>query len=175
MRIVLFGGTFDPWTSAHQEIAERLSRLYDRVIVLPTDIRYYKHNNQMFSFEERLSAAKSHVRGLKNVRVLDLEHNIDDDWRFIDTLEAVRRIYGLEHDYFVAIGSDSLQRFTSWTSWQKILEGARLVVFNRPGYNNRLPRLPFEYLPMDNDISSTQVRQELRAEKNRIPPRINLN
>ena len=163
MNIVLFGGTFDPWTEAHQEITERLSVNFERVVVLPTDIRYYKHNHQFFSFEERLAGAREHTQGLENVRVLDLEHNIDDDWRFIDTLETVRRMYGLEHRYFVAIGSDSLQNFTRWSSWQKILECAKLIVFNRPGYTESFPDIPFEYLPMENPASSTSVRNALRA------------
>ncbi len=162
MKIVLFGGTFDPWTSAHQEIAETLSRLYDRVIVIPTAIRYYKYNQQMFSFEERILAAKEHVKNLGNVRLLDLEKNIDDDWRFVNTLDAVRRMYGLNHEYYVAIGSDSLQKFTSWTNWQGILNNSKLLVFNRPGYTQDFPDIPFEYLPMENPVSSTQVREALR-------------
>ena len=162
MKIVLFGGTFDPWTSAHQEIAETLSRLYDRVIVIPTDIKYYKENEQMFSFEERICEARSKVQNLQNVRIIDLEKNIDNNWRFVNTLDAVRRMYGQEHEYFVAIGSDSLQKFTTWTKWQEILEKSKLLVFNRPGYTQNFPDIPFEYLPMENPVSSTQLREELR-------------
>ena len=162
MKIVLFGGTFDPWTSAHQQIAEKLSQLYDRVIIIPTDIKYYKENQQMFSFEERISQARRQVKDLANIRVIDLEKNIDDKWRFVNTLEVVRRMYGLEHEYYVAIGSDSLQKFTTWTNWQGILEQSKLVVFNRPGFTQNFPDLPFEYLPMENPVSSTQLREELR-------------
>ncbi|MCR4580681.1 MAG: nicotinate-nicotinamide nucleotide adenylyltransferase [Treponema sp.] len=162
MKIVLFGGSFDPWTSAHQEIAERLSALYDRVIIIPTAIRYYKYNQQMFSFDERYKAAKEKTQKLKNIKLLDIEKNIDEVWRFIDTLEAVRRIYGLENEYYVAIGSDSLQKFTTWTSWEKILQAAKLLVFNRPGYAENLPDIPFEYLPMENPISSTEIRNKIR-------------
>ena len=162
MKIVLFGGTFDPWTSAHQEITERLSRHYDKVIVIPTDIKYYKENQQMFSFEERISQARRQVKNLPNVKILDLEKNIDNKWRFVNTLDAVRRMYGLEHQYYVAIGSDSLQKFTTWTNFQGILEKAKLLVFNRPGYTQNFPDIPFEYLPMENPVSSTQLREKLR-------------
>jgi len=162
MKIVLFGGTFDPWTSAHQEITERLSKLYDRVLIIPTAIRYYKYNQQMFSFSQRLSDARLHIKDFKNVKVLDLEKNIDDDWRFIDSLEAVRRMYGIENEYFVAIGSDSLQKFTRWSSWEKILELSKLVVFNRPGYEKDFPNIPFDFLPMDNPISSTEIRNKIK-------------
>ena len=162
MKIVLYGGTFDPWTSAHQEITETLSQKYDKVLVIPTAIRYYKYGSQMFSFDERLQGAREHTAGLKNVKVLDLEKNIDDNWRFLHTLLAVRGLYGAENEYFNAIGSDSLQRFTSWYEWEKILQNSKLVVFNRPGHTQDFPDIPFEYLPMNNEISSTAVREQLR-------------
>ena len=162
MRIVLFGGTFDPWTSAHQEITERLSAAYDKVLVIPTTIKYYKDNLQMFSFEERIFAARQQTEQLKNVRVLDLEKNTDEKWRFVHTLRAVRGMYGQEKEYFTAIGSDSLQKFTSWYEWKEILKLSRLLVFNRPGFTEMFPDIPFEYLPLENPISSTEIRNQLR-------------
>lgn len=164
MKIALYGGSFDPWTAAHQEITERLSARYDKVLVIPTAIHYYKYNKQMFSFEERLKDARKHLFNLKNVKVLDLEKNIDENWRFIDTLECLRLMYGLEHEYYVAIGSDSLQNFTKWYSWEKILKAAKLLVFNRPGYDQNFPEIPFEYLQMENPVSSTEIRNQLKSE-----------
>ena len=159
-KIVLFGGTFDPWTSAHQEIAETLSRLYDKVLIIPTAIRYYKGNTQMFSFEERIKDARAHVSSLLNVKVLDLERNIDENWRFVHTLQAVHGMYGDNNEYYTAIGSDSLQKFTTWFEWERILQLSKLVVFNRPDYTEGFPEIPYEYLPMNNPVSSTQLREE---------------
>lgn len=161
MKIVIFGGTFDPWSSAHQEITERLSNLYDKVLVIPTTVRYYKINKQMFSFNERYEMAKEKVVQLKNVEVCDIERSVDEKWRFVHTLQNVIKDYGKENEYFVAIGSDSLQKFTTWYEWKKILELAKLVVFNRPGYTADFPNIPYEYLPMENCISSTALREKI--------------
>lgn len=165
MRTVLFGGTFDPWTSAHQEIVERLSSLYDKVIVIPTNIIYYKGNNHMFSFDERFKMAVENVNVIKQnnssavIEVNDIERNVDKNWRFIHTLKKI--IEGSQDEFFYAIGSDSLQRFTSWYEWEEILKRVKLVVFNRPGYTENLPDIPYELLPMNNPVSSTQVRKTL--------------
>lgn len=165
MTIAIFGGTFDPWTSAHQQILQTLSEKYRRVIVIPTAIRYYKAGNQMFSFEERMRSAREHSRIFANARAIDIEKNVDENWRFVHTLQAVRGMYGTDNEYYVAIGSDALQKFTSWFEWQKILENASLVVFNRPGFTKDFPDIPFEYLPMENPASSTEVRNLLRLAK----------
>lgn len=161
MKIVIFGGTFDPWTSAHQEIAERLADNYDKVLVVPTTVRYYKVNKQMFSFNERFEMASQKVAALKNVQVCDIERSVDDNWRFIDTLKKVIELKGTENQFYVAIGSDSLQKFKTWYEWEEILQLAKLVVFNRPGYTDNFPDIPYEYLPMENNISSTLLRQKL--------------
>lgn len=161
MKIVIFGGTFDPWTSAHQEIVKRLSKNYDKVLIIPTTVRYYKVNKQMFSFNERYNMAAKKIEGLANVEMNDMERSVDDSWRFIDTLKKVIEQYGNENEYFVAIGSDSLQKFTTWHKWEEILNLTKLVVFNRPGYTEDFPAIPYEYLQMENEVSSSALRQKI--------------
>ncbi len=161
MKFVIFGGSFDPWTSAHQEITERLSACYDRVLVIPTAVRYYKANTQMFTFDQRFEAAAEKTASLGNVSISDIERNVDGSWRFVNTLEKVIERNGKENEYFVAIGSDSLQNFTTWYQWEKILELSKLVVFNRPGYTGGFPDIPYKYLPMENRISSTEIRKKI--------------
>lgn len=161
MKIVIFGGTFDPWTSAHQEIVKRLSANYDKVLVIPTTVRYYKENKQMFSFTERYNMAAKKTESIENVEMNDMERSVDDKWRFIDTLKKVIEQYGSANEYYVAIGSDSLQKFTTWHKWEEILNLSKLVVFNRPGYSENFPDIPYEYLNMENEISSSEIRQKL--------------
>ena len=168
MRIVLFGLTGDPVTSAHTEIITRLSNIYDRVVVIPTNINYYKsykgHDRAMFSFAERFDNLVDKCKNLKNVFVSDIERDAIDGWRFFDTLNKVVESYGVQNDYFIAIGSDSLQQFKTWYKWESILKIAKLVVFNRPGYTDNFPEdIEYEYLEMNNSISSTKVRQNLLA------------
>lgn len=163
MKIAIFGGTFDPWTSAHQEIASRLSQKYDKVLVVPTTVTYYKNGDGMFSFDERMKAAAEKTSDLKNVEVLPLEKDKTDSWRFIDTLKEIRKIYGAENEYFTAIGSDSLQKFTTWTLWEDILKLSKLIVFNRPSYTADFPDIEYEYLEMENNASSTELREEMKA------------
>ena len=168
MRIVLFGLTGDPVTSAHTEIITRLSNIYDKVVVIPTNINYYKsykgHDRAMFSFAERFDNLVDKCKNLKNVFVSDIERDAIDGWRFFDTLNKVVESYGVQNDYFIAIGSDSLQQFKTWYKWESILKIAKLVVFNRPGYTDNFPEdIEYEYLEMNNSISSTKVRQNILA------------
>ena len=163
MTIAIFGGTFDPWSSAHQEISERLAKKYDKVFVVPTNVSYYRSNEKMYSFDERVELAEKSLRNIDNVEILTIERSVGKDWRYIDTLKEIVQTYGNENQYFTAIGSDSLQKFTTWTKYEDILNLSKLIVFNRPKYTTDFPDIEYEYLPMENPISSTQLRNAKRS------------
>jgi len=191
MRIVVFGLTADPMTSAHMEIITRLSEKFDKVIVVPTNVNYYKnykgHDRAMFSFAERYDTLVEKCKNLENVEISDIERDAIDGWRFIHTLkelmgydktyndyeEIESQLKYAEEEWYVAMGSDSLQNFKTWTEWENIINIAKLIVFNRPGYTDNFPTdIEYEYLEMNNDISSTKVRKNLLSLMDKFESRI---
>ena len=191
-RIVIFGLSGDPVTSAHMEIIERLSKSFDKVLVIPTNVNYYKnykgHDRAMFSFAERYDSLVDKCEKFSNVIVSDIERDIQEGWRFIHTLkksmgiDETRTDYGrianeieelVDEQWYVAMGSDSLQNFKTWAEWENILKIAKLIVFNRPGYTTGFPEdVPYEYLEMNNNASSTKVRQNLISLMERFEDKI---
>jgi nicotinate-nucleotide adenylyltransferase len=169
MKIAIYGGTFDPCHEGHLEIIKRLSKTFDKVIVVPTTIRYYKKNAQMFAFDERFFAIKMKCEKFENVEVSDIERFVDSDWRFIDTVRKLTSGQIMtacdKYEYYVAIGSDSFQKFETWCDYEEILKRAKLIVFRRPGYEDNFPNIPHEYVEdIDIKISSTELREKLRKE-----------
>lgn len=199
MRIALYGLTGDPVTSAHMEIIEYLSNKFDRVLVIPTNINYYKeykdHDRAMFSFGERYDNLVKKCEPFSNVLVTDIERHVRSGWRFYHTLLAiidnqlgqtmfkpanyksiqnfvengniddVKNILSMANiEIYIAMGSDSLQNFKTWSNWENILKISKLIVFNRPGYTSNFPTdINYEYVEMNNDASSTKVRKNLLA------------
>lgn len=160
--IAIYGGTFDPIHSAHLEIIETLSRDFDKVIIIPTTIRYYKNNSGMFSFNERFENVKKKVADMENVIVSDIERFVDIDWRFIDTLKSIKKLYG-KADYIVAMGADSFIKFPTWAQYEEITKMASIVVFGRPGCRIQdFPPISYlRYYDMSNNASSTEIRKKL--------------
>lgn len=165
-KIAIYGLSADPLHKGHLEIIKYLSEHFDKVIVVPTTVRYYKKNIQMFSFNERFEVVKRKCECFKNVEVDDIERNAPDSWRYIDTLRKLssgRIMKSLdEYQYYTVMGSDSWQNFTAWESYEEILKRSKILVFKRPGYEDNFPDLPFEYVDMNVDISSTEIREKMR-------------
>lgn len=165
-KIAIYGLSADPLHKGHLEIIKYLSEHFDKVIVVPTTVRYYKKNIQMFSFNERFETVKRKCECFKNVEVNDIERNAPDSWRYIDTLRKLssgKIVKSLDEcQYYTVMGSDSWQNFTTWESYEEILKRSKILVFKRPGYEDNFPDLPFEYVDMNVDISSTEIREKMR-------------
>ncbi len=165
-KIAIYGLSADPLHKGHLEIIKYLSEHFDKVIVVPTTVRYYKKNIQMFSFNERFEVVKRKCECFKNVEVDDIERNAPDSWRYIDTLRKLssgKIVEPLDEcQYYTVMGSDSWQNFTTWESYEEILKRSKILVFKRPGYEDNFPDLPFEYVDMNVDISSTEIREKMR-------------
>lgn len=181
MKIAIFGLSADPFHSGHREIIEYLSNNFDKVIVIPTSIRYYKKNLNMFSFNERFETTKQKVKDLKNVVVSDIERNVSETWRFSDTLEKVISDCNYQYsslsvlpngeikddekiEFSVAMGLDSFLKLKTWANWKKIVDTTNIIVFGRPGYDKPTSTdIPYTFVPLDNDASSTELRNKING------------
>ena len=64
----VYPGSFDPFTNGHLDVAERASRLFDRVTVAVLE-NPAKRNRYLFSIEERLKIIRASTAHLPNVEV----------------------------------------------------------------------------------------------------------
>ena len=141
----------------------------------------------MFSFTERYDTLVEKCKNLENVEINNVERDVVEGWRFIHTLKKLMgytityddyekiksHLEEAKEEWYVAMGSDSLQNFKTWSEWENIIKIANLVVFNRPGYTDNFPTdIQYEYLEMNNDISSTKVRKNLLSLIDKFEDRI---
>ena len=64
MTVALFPGRFDPVTNGHRDIARRASKLFERVVVAPVELK-----QSLFSAEERVGLLRQALTDLANVEV----------------------------------------------------------------------------------------------------------
>ena len=99
MNIAIFGGSFDPLHKGHLEIIKKLFDDFkmDKVIVIPTNVSYYKKNKAMFTYDKKIEICKLLIDNdekLKslNIEVSDIERNIKDDEGFAHTILRLKDI-----------------------------------------------------------------------------------
>ena len=66
MSLAVYPGSFDPLTLGHLDIIQRVSKIFDKLIVL---VSFSSKKNYIFSIEERKAMVEKAVGHLKNVEV----------------------------------------------------------------------------------------------------------
>ena len=140
MRLLLYGGTFDPPHNGHlNNLRAAAARVRpDRVVVMPAGLSPFKQSTaapgplraEMCGCFRLLEEGPDAVPQVE-VSCWEVEQAALGRRNYtVLTLEMLARTYP-EAELYMAMGSDMLLSFDSWHRWQEILGLARLVVTSR--------------------------------------------
>jgi len=138
-RIGLMGGMFDPPHPGHRAIASSFLRsgYIDRLWILPTAHPPHKSSSAT-DYHHRLAMCRFAFDGLVNCDVSDIESEMATPNYTLFTLQHVHNLHP-DVQFCLCIGSDSLNRFTTWFRWEDILRTADLLVAVRNGDEATIP------------------------------------
>lgn len=132
MKILLFGGAFDPPHLGHAAILKKAAGYtnFDKILVVPTGSPTHK-KGCVAPFDVRLYMAKLAFENIgENVEISDYEGtNFKDDYTYI-TLKHIKQTYG-DPQIYMLIGSDSLFSLDGWKNSQYIMQNCSVLAFAR--------------------------------------------
>ena len=144
---VVFGGSFNPPTIAHEKIIELLSKRYDEVVIVPNGRKYIR--KELFSNKNRVEMLNLIAQKYHNVVVSPLELERE----FKGTYYTLRE---LNHPVF-ACGDDCLFDFKTWMNAEKLLEENTFLIFTR---NNNVEEIR-KQICNDNFLSQYQDKFDI--------------
>lgn len=170
-RIVIFGGTFNPPTRAHLDIATEALYYLDaeKVLFVPVSDLYKKDDVEIsYHRVNMLNLA------IGNFRRLEIDFTEVDSVKLTYTYETVEKIKSQYQDkeLFLLIGADNLEDFKNWKNQRSIMENCSLLVVNRNNssideiiesneilteFKDKIIEAPIEEI----EISSTEVRNRI--------------
>ncbi|OGJ37214.1 MAG: nicotinate (nicotinamide) nucleotide adenylyltransferase [Candidatus Pacebacteria bacterium RIFOXYB1_FULL_39_46] len=167
MKIVLFGGAFDPPHLGHQHITQILlnQQIADEVWYVPT--KEHPFSKSMSPVVHRLAMLKLIINNPRiKIEKYELEKGGISYSR--DTLDYLSNKYP-QHSFAWIIGSDNLPDFHKWgdsqgRDYQDLLDHYRFYVYPRknfalkPLYKNMIPLEQMKEI----EVSSTVVRQNVK-------------
>lgn len=131
MKLLLFGGTFDPPHNGHVNLLQSAIAAVrpDKVVVMPAGTPPHKAASATPA-GLRLAMCRCFLPLHPALQVSDWEIRRGGKSYTADTLAMLRGAYpGAE--LFLCLGSDMLTSFTEWHRWKEILQWAALVVQSR--------------------------------------------
>ena len=132
MRIVIFGGTFNPIHNGHMKVIKSAVKLLspDRFILMPAHIPPHKSAKDLVSDVHRINMCREAVKDIAGVEVSDYEMQLGGKSYTVNTLEHFRTEHPDDELCFL-MGSDMLKSFSGWFHADRIMELASLAVFAR--------------------------------------------
>ena len=133
MRIVIYGGSFNPPHRGHIEAAYAVQEQLkpDKMLIIPASIPPHKSlADGSPDAAERLELTRLAFSDIPNAEVSDIEINRDGKSYSADTLEQLMQLYP-DAEFTFAMGSDMLLSFEQWYRFRFLLENMTLGVFCR--------------------------------------------
>ncbi|MFP4661810.1 MAG: nicotinate-nucleotide adenylyltransferase [Halanaerobiales bacterium] len=174
--VAIFGGTFDPIHLGHLLIAEQVYNNFslDRIIFIPAGLPPHKVEKDISSAGDRLAMLKLAIKNNKHFAASSYELDKSGKSYTAETLRYFHRNDIASNVYFI-IGADSLLDILNWREPDYLFQNARFIVVHRPGYdisdyykNEKYKPYREKILILDTmqvDISSTRIREMVRAKK----------
>lgn len=164
-RIVVYGGTFDPFHNGHLAVARCLVEELrpDLLVVVPTGRPWLRDIPPIASPEERSAMARLAVAGEHAVEVSDIDIIRPGTTYSIDTIADLREVHGEQNVFLLAIGSDALPDLHRWHRYEDLTRACTFAVVQRPGsaMSNDI-RLPAGTVFVDGpmvDTSASEIRR----------------
>ena len=128
--LIVFGGSFNPPTIAHYEIAEYLSEqtFCEQFIFLPVGNQYPK-KGLVESFH-RVKMLNLICKQLQKCNVSELETNHEKMLTTYESLTILKDKYAFNEIAFV-LGADNLTKLNSWSLFKNLIKEFKIIVFRR--------------------------------------------
>ena len=169
-RIAVMGGTFNPIHYAHLISAEqvRVGLGYDKILFIPSARPPHKvAEADIIEPEHRYQMVLLAVAENPHFEVSRIELERTGPSYTIETLKALKKLYGETTELAWIIGADSLIEYKVWKDFDEVLKRCVMIATTRPNYDlNRVPlkiRKRVTTFPITGvDISATVIRERVR-------------
>ena len=133
MKILLFGGTFDPPHNGHKALLQSCISAVapEKVLIIPAFDPPHKALSGAAG-PHRLAMARLFAEEFQNAQVDEREMLRQGKSYTVDTLRELCEVYP-ESSLYLCVGSDMLLSFTEWHEYREILRRATLVSHLRCG------------------------------------------
>ncbi len=169
-RIAVMGGTFNPIHYAHLISAEqvRAGLGYDKILFIPSARPPHKvADADIIEPEHRYQMVLLAIAENPHFEVSRIELERAGPSYTIETLKALKELYGETTELAWIIGADSLIEYKVWKDFDEVLERCVMIATTRPNYNlNQVPLVIQKRVttfPITGvDISATVIRERIR-------------
>lgn len=166
--IIVYGGTFNPPTKAHEKIANLLIDKYNpqKFIFLPVGDSYtWKDNFVSFTHRKKMLEL---VFKKKIFEISSLENKEQYQGTYW-ALNKIKETY--QNDLYFVMGADNLLELDKWINYKKLISEYKFIVLTRKGYDAAF-LIKEKYFDNYNNFQVVNFELEISSKKFRENPKL---
>jgi nicotinate-nucleotide adenylyltransferase len=168
MKIGLYFGSFNPIHTGHLIIASHVlnETSIEKVWFVVSPQNPLKTAAGLLNEYDRLHLVRTAIEDDNRMKASEIEFSLPRPSYTIDTLTYLAEKYP-DHEFSIIMGGDSFQNLNKWKNFELILRDNRIIVYNRPGFEIRIPD-GADIIILDApllELSSTKIRQLIKEGK----------
>lgn len=169
-RIGLYFGSFNPVHYGHLLIAQEAlcneKIPMDKVFFIPSPQNPHKQLSDLADYMDRLGMLFAATKETKGFEVSMIENGLPLPSYTCDTLNAIEKEWGANHEYYIIMGTDNYNNLHTWKNCQEIIDNYKFLIIKRDGQElSYLEDEKFTFLTDVSPLSSTQIRDRVKIDK----------
>ena len=161
MRIGFFGGSFNPPSHVHINLARIIIREYhlDKLFFVPVGDYYQKKD--LIKANHRCNMLKLAIEDEKNIEIDTLAAESKTKLYASDTFRIIKEKYKGNEIFFI-MGSDNYRKMPSWKDYNELINNYKIIVIERERKKTRKTNKNniFEFIPEKlEEIDSSKIRK----------------
>ena len=176
--IAFYGGSFNPPTNIHLQIAKNVLKQLniDKVYFVPVGNYYQK--NELIDVKHRLNMLNIMCENQDKMYVSDITLNEKNNLKAIDVFKMLKEKYSNDNAYFI-MGSDNFIKITEWKNFEELVENYKIIIVKRDNVDINKIILENRILEINknnffiinsedtqNKVDSTEVRRKIKNSEN---------
>lgn len=164
---IVYGGSFNPPTKAHEEIIQLLDHQFhpENILLIPVG-DYYSWKNTLIPYVYRKEMLKRIIYS-SHVKIMDIENTND----FKGTYQTLRDLSHTYNDLYFVIGTDHVETMHLWKDYEKLLKEFSFIVIKRKDFHPNLEifmkyQTKVQLIDFDSSISSSKIRANIHLHQN---------
>ena len=168
MHIGIYGGSFDPITNGHLDVARKILKSKTKIKeiwFMPSNIN---NNKKLIDSKHRINMINIAIENEKNMKVFNFEIKNNLSSETLNTIKLLNKSEYINHyKFYFIIGLDVANNLTSWENYHELINIIKFIVVPRKGYKiNETWFLKDGHKYLYNievdDLSSTSFKKNLK-------------
>ena len=168
MKIGFFGGSFNPLSYIHINLAKEIIDYFklDKVFFVPVG-DYYKKDGLIKAID-RCNMIKLAIEDEEKVGIDTLAAESKEKLCAVDTFKLIKEKYKKEECFFI-MGSDNFRNMSKWKNYEELINNYDIIVIERERKQIRKTNKNniHEYIPEKlQEIDSSKIREKFKNNEN---------